>query len=50
LTDDQTKYLESINEFDLGFPSNFIGGDPNVTGSSTFLDRTARTAFPSLRR
>lgn len=50
LTDDQIKYLEGITEFDLGFPGNFIGGDPNVTGSSNFLDRTARVAFPNLRK
>ncbi|QLG74128.1 hypothetical protein HG535_0G00130 [Zygotorulaspora mrakii] len=31
LTPEQVKYLESVVSFDLGFPLNFIGEDPNVT-------------------
>ncbi|KAK0720719.1 putative aryl-alcohol dehydrogenase Aad14 [Lasiosphaeris hirsuta] len=46
LTDEQINYLESVKPFNLGFPSNFIGADPNVTGVSTgLLDRTAKMSF-----
>ncbi|KAK3359056.1 aryl-alcohol dehydrogenase [Lasiosphaeria hispida] len=46
LTDEQIGYLESIKPFDVGFPSNFIGVDPNVSGVSTgLLDRTAKISF-----
>jgi aryl-alcohol dehydrogenase-like predicted oxidoreductase len=32
LTTEQVQYLESVRPFDVGFPSNFIGPDPKVTG------------------
>jgi aryl-alcohol dehydrogenase-like predicted oxidoreductase len=32
LTTEQIDYLESVRPFDVGFPSNFIGPDPRVTG------------------
>jgi aryl-alcohol dehydrogenase-like predicted oxidoreductase len=47
LTDEQIKYLESVKPFDLGFPLAFLGEDPNVTGYSVRLDRTAKFAFPN---
>ncbi|KAK4453808.1 aryl-alcohol dehydrogenase [Podospora aff. communis PSN243] len=50
LTDEQVSYLEGVNPFDLGFPGNFMGGDPYVTGSSRLLDRTAKMSFPNLRK
>lgn len=31
LTDDQIKYLESVRDFDVGFPNNMIGEDPRVS-------------------
>ncbi|GIJ89550.1 putative aryl-alcohol dehydrogenase aad14 [Aspergillus pseudoviridinutans] len=37
LTASQIEYLESQNPFDAGFPSNFIGPDPKVTGKASFL-------------
>ncbi|KAJ9483324.1 hypothetical protein VN97_g10082 [Penicillium thymicola] len=37
LTAEQIDYLESQKPFDVGFPSNFIGQDPNVTGKASFL-------------
>ncbi|EYE96051.1 Aldo/keto reductase [Aspergillus ruber CBS 135680] len=37
LTAEQIEYLESQNPFDVGFPSNFIGPDPKVTGKASFL-------------
>ncbi len=45
LTDEQIAYLESVKPFDLGFPGNFIGDDPNITGFSRLLDRTAKMSF-----
>jgi aryl-alcohol dehydrogenase-like predicted oxidoreductase len=50
LTDEQIKYLESVKPFDLGFPLNFLGQDPNVTGYSVRLDRTAKFTFPNARQ
>jgi aryl-alcohol dehydrogenase-like predicted oxidoreductase len=50
LTDEQIKELESVKMFDLGFPSNFIGDDPNVTGQSFRLARAANMSFPHLRK
>lgn len=32
LTDDQVKYIEDQNPFDLGFPMNFVGQNPRETG------------------
>lgn len=32
LTSEQIAFLESAQPFDVGFPSNFIGEDPRVTG------------------
>jgi diketogulonate reductase-like aldo/keto reductase len=46
LTGEQVKYLESVEPFDLGFPSNFIGEDPKVSGRpSGLLTRSAAISF-----
>lgn len=37
LTAEQIEYLESQKPFDVGFPGNFIGPDPRVTGKASFL-------------
>ncbi|OJJ43129.1 hypothetical protein ASPZODRAFT_136683 [Penicilliopsis zonata CBS 506.65] len=37
LTDKQIEKLESVTPFTPGFPTNFIGVDPKVTGQSPFL-------------
>ncbi|GFF69926.1 hypothetical protein CNMCM6936_001623 [Aspergillus lentulus] len=37
LTAAQIEYLESQTRFDVGFPGNFIGPDPKVTGKASFL-------------
>jgi aryl-alcohol dehydrogenase-like predicted oxidoreductase len=50
LTSDQIKLLESVKPFDLGFPCNFLGDDPNVTGSNVRLNRAGQMSFPDLRR
>ncbi|KAH8893272.1 putative aryl-alcohol dehydrogenase Aad14 [Thozetella sp. PMI_491] len=51
LTDEQIAYLENVRPFDIGFPSNFLGADPYVTGKPTVrLDRTSRLAFPNRRK
>jgi aryl-alcohol dehydrogenase-like predicted oxidoreductase len=46
LTEEQIQFLESVKPFEVGFPSNFIGEDPNVTGHSARLSRTANMSFP----
>ncbi|RKU44418.1 putative aryl-alcohol dehydrogenase aad14 [Coniochaeta pulveracea] len=46
LTEEQIQFLESVKPFEVGFPSNFIGEDPNVTGNSSRLSRTAHMSFP----
>lgn len=46
LTAQQIEYLESVNPLDVGFPNNFIGEDPHVTGSATgLLAANASLAF-----
>ncbi|TPX08539.1 uncharacterized protein E0L32_010026 [Thyridium curvatum] len=51
LTADQVKYLESVKPFDQGFPMNFLGADPNVTGENTVrLRRAANLSFPDRPR
>ncbi|KAL7951987.1 putative aryl-alcohol dehydrogenase [Trichoderma barbatum] len=47
LTDEQIKFLEGVKPFDVGFPLNFLGDDPNTTGYSARLDRTAKFTFPN---
>ncbi|KAL4871581.1 hypothetical protein BDV12DRAFT_206279 [Aspergillus spectabilis] len=37
LTAEQIEFLESQKPFDIGFPGNFIGPDPKVTGKASFL-------------
>lgn len=37
LSDKQIEKLESVNKFEVGFPHNFIGADPKVSGSATAL-------------
>ncbi|KAK5656744.1 hypothetical protein OQA88_4292 [Cercophora sp. LCS_1] len=43
LTEEQIEALEAVQEFDIGFPANFVGGDPNVTGEAS--EMTGRGAF-----
>jgi aryl-alcohol dehydrogenase-like predicted oxidoreductase len=46
LTPEQIEYLESVKPMDLGFPSNFTGSDPKVTGKPTpLLATTAPFVF-----
>lgn len=48
LTKEQMDYLESQSDFDIGFPSTFIGDNPAVTGhSSNMLAATAQIAYSS---
>ncbi|KAM0552430.1 hypothetical protein ACHAPJ_007991 [Fusarium lateritium] len=50
LTHEQINYLEGIHEFDLGFPSNFIGQDPNVTGFAWSVTKNGNhMAFPQAK-
>lgn len=51
LTQEQMEYLESQSDFDIGFPSTFIGENPAVTGqSSHMVAATAQIAYPSPSR
>ncbi|KAK3326415.1 NADP-dependent oxidoreductase domain-containing protein [Apodospora peruviana] len=52
LTKEQVEYLEGVSskDFDLGFPHNFLGPDPNVTGSNFRLNRIANMKFENLRK
>ena len=34
LSDKQIEFLENAKSFDIGFPNNFIGPDPHITGGS----------------
>jgi len=46
LTEEQIKYLESVKPFDIGFPNNFIGEDPRISGkASGILASSASLAF-----
>ncbi|EXJ64809.1 aryl-alcohol dehydrogenase AAD14 [Cladophialophora yegresii CBS 114405] len=48
LTDEQIQYLESQTEFDVGFPSNFVGESPEATGKSSWIVAgTAQIAYPT---
>ncbi|KAK4450157.1 putative aryl-alcohol dehydrogenase AAD14 [Podospora aff. communis PSN243] len=47
LTNEQVDYLESLKTFDIGFPANFVGSEPNVTGvAQPLIGRDAFLAFP----
>ncbi|EXJ85634.1 aryl-alcohol dehydrogenase AAD14 [Capronia coronata CBS 617.96] len=41
LSDKQIEHLESVVPFDIGFPNNFIGPDPKVTGQPNPLTATS---------
>ncbi|KAK9312060.1 NADP-dependent oxidoreductase domain-containing protein [Lipomyces starkeyi] len=46
LTTEQIEYLESVKPFDVGFPNNFIGEDPKITGKAAgLLAASAPLAF-----
>jgi aryl-alcohol dehydrogenase-like predicted oxidoreductase len=48
LTDEQIKYLESQTDFDVGFPSNFVGESPEATGKSSWVVAgSAQIAYPT---
>ncbi|KAJ9614292.1 aryl-alcohol dehydrogenase [Cladophialophora chaetospira] len=48
LTDDQVKFLESRTNFEVGFPSSFIGENPAATGeSSRMVAVSAKIAYSS---
>lgn len=48
LTPEQIAFLESVKPLDVGFPNDFIGEDPKVTGhvTSRLLAYNAKLAFP----
>ncbi|KAK1675448.1 aryl-alcohol dehydrogenase AAD14 [Colletotrichum godetiae] len=50
LTDEQIAFLEDVKPFDVGFPGNFLGADPNITGKSFRLARASQMSFPNSGR
>lgn len=50
LTDKQIAYLESARPFQLGFPHDFNGPDPSITGKSNWLARTSHVVFPNAQK
>ncbi|KAL2882780.1 putative aryl-alcohol dehydrogenase aad14 [Colletotrichum sp. CLE4] len=50
LTDEQIAFLEGVKPFDVGFPGNFLGADPNITGKSFRLARASQMSFPNSGR
>ncbi|KAJ9602406.1 putative aryl-alcohol dehydrogenase aad14 [Cladophialophora chaetospira] len=51
LTDEQIQYLESQTEFDVGFPSTFVGESPEATGKSSWiLNGAAHIAYPTPKK
>lgn len=50
LTDQQIAFLENVRPFQLGFPHDFIGPDPNLTGKSNWLARTSHVVFPNAQK
>ena len=47
LTDAQIQYLESMRPFADEYPLSFTGPDPNVTGTSAFLQMYSPMKFPA---
>ncbi len=51
LTDEQIQYLESQTEFDVGFPSTFVGESAEATGKSSWiLAGSAHIAYPTPKK
>jgi len=46
LTEEQIKFLEGVVPFEKGFPHDFTGDDPNVTGFSRRIGSTGTVVFP----
>jgi aryl-alcohol dehydrogenase-like predicted oxidoreductase len=50
LTEEQVEYLESVKEFEIGFPWTFMGEDPHITGSNARLFGAGKLKFPNAYR
>ncbi|KAK9416909.1 putative NADP-dependent oxidoreductase domain-containing protein [Seiridium unicorne] len=50
LTEKQIAQLENARPFHLGFPHDFIGPDPYITGKSNWLARTSHVVFPNAQK
>lgn len=51
LSSEQIMYLEDQTEFDVGFPSDFVGESPAVTGfSPRLVSLTAHIAYPDPKK
>ncbi|QLL31840.1 hypothetical protein HG536_0B07080 [Torulaspora globosa] len=50
LTPEQVSYLESVVPFDIGFPNNFVGEDPAISGKLPFASAASyKLNFDSLQ-
>jgi len=45
LTDKQIEYLESVRDFDIGFPGNFVGDDPRAGKTAPIIQGAALVDF-----
>jgi hypothetical protein len=45
LTDKQIEYLESVQDFQIGFPGNFIGDDPRAGPTAPIIAAAAPVAW-----
>jgi len=45
LSDKQIEYLESVNDFDIGFPGNFVGDDPRAGKTAPIITAAAPIAY-----
>jgi aryl-alcohol dehydrogenase-like predicted oxidoreductase len=50
LSEEQIAYLEGVVSFDIGFPHDFLGPDPNIEGRSMRLERNAALKFPMAQK
>lgn len=51
LTEEQIHYLESVQDFDIGFPLSFIGQHPRFTGTAgPMVNANAQIKFPAPER
>jgi hypothetical protein len=41
LTDKQIEYLESVQDFEIGFPGNFVGDDPRAGPAAPIIAASA---------
>lgn len=45
LTDKQIEYIESVQNFEIGFPGNFVGDDPRAGPTAPIIAAAAPVVF-----